>query len=246
MRDPGPGPVRLGRLADPGPGLVPFIGPAGQQGFPGQRVNGWQGQAFQHRVIAHARNVVRAPGLQRRHQLLPGIPSVETDHRLLAEKPLRPVQDPDDEAEAALCRVRRPPAEPDIEEIPRLAHRRHQGMVDPGPVVAVPLASRLSAVNLRRQAVQVDHEPLRQPAVVHGPDPPSREPRKPVAKHLGVLPLPQRRHHPRQRGLRRQRPPQRCRPRPVAHPEAQRRVSAQRPRVVVIPAALGREKERGA
>ena len=47
-------------------------------------------------------------------------------------------------------------------------------------------------------------------------------------------------------GLRRQRPPQRRRPRPVAHPEAQRRVSAQRPRVVVVPAALGREKERGA
>ena len=155
---------------------------------------------------------------------------------LLAEEQLRPIQDLDDEAEPALRRVRRPPAEPDIEEIPRLAHRRHQGMVDPGPVVAVPLASRLSAVNLRRQAVQIDHEPLRQPAVVHGPDPPPREPRKPVAKHLGVLPLPQRRRHPRQRGLRRQRPPQRCRPRPVAHPEAQRRVSAQRPRVVVVPA----------
>ena len=99
-------------------------------------------------------------------------------------------------------------------------------MVDPGPVVAVPLASRLSAVNLRRQAVQVDHEPLRQPAVVHGPDPPSREPRKPVAKHLGVLPLPQRRHHPRGSvGCDASARPKRHRPRPIAHPEAEGRVS---------------------
>ena len=47
---PGSGPVRLGRLADPGPGLVPFIGPTGQQGLPDQRVNGWQGQ-LQHRLL---------------------------------------------------------------------------------------------------------------------------------------------------------------------------------------------------
>ena len=113
---PGPGPVRLGRLADPGPGLVPFIGPAGQQGLPGQCVNSRRGQTLQYRVIAHAGNVVRAPGLQRRHQFFSGIPGVETDHRLLAEKPLRPVQDLGDEAEPALRRVHRPLAEPDIEE----------------------------------------------------------------------------------------------------------------------------------
>ena len=87
-------PARYGSAAsqNPGPWLVPFIGPAGQQGLPGQRVNSRQGQALQYRVVAHAGNVVRAPGLQRRHQLLPGIPGVETDHRLLAEEPLRPVQ----------------------------------------------------------------------------------------------------------------------------------------------------------
>ena len=155
---------------------------------------------------------------------------------LLAEEQLRPVQDLDDEAEPALRRVRRPPAEPDIEEIPRLAHRRHQGMVDPGPVVAVPLASRLSAVNLRRQAVQVDHEPLRQPGVVHGPDPPPREPRKPVAKapwRSSPSPAPP---PPATAWAATPAPAPEAPSRPVAHPEAQRRVSAQRPRVVVVPA----------
>ena len=206
------------------------------------------GQTLQHRVVADPGDEVRAPGLERRHQRLARIPGVEAHQRLLAQMPLRPVQDLGDELEPAVGRMHPPVAEPGVHEIARRAHRGDQRMMDPGVVVAVPLAARLPAVDLDRQAVDVDDEPLRQAAPVHRPQPPPREPGQPRAEHAHV-PLPrQRRDQPRQRGLRRQRPPpaQRRRARPVAHGKPEGRVVAEHGRVVVVPAALRDQKHRRA
>ena len=94
----------------------------------------------------------------------------------------------------------------------------------------------------RLAGLMVDYEPLRQPAVVHATDTPPRESRKPVA----FFPFPSAAAIRDSVGCDASARPSGAVTNPVAHSEAQRRVSALRPRVVVVPATLGREKERGA
>ena len=179
---------------------------------------------------------MRAPLLQRRHQRLAGISRVEAHGGLPAQMPLRPLQHLQHKLQPAVRRVDLPLAQPQVQDVARLPHRRHDRMIHAPVIVAVPRAARLFPVNLDRQAVDVDDQLLRTPPPAHRLQPPTRQPLQPLAQHLDAILRRPRRHPPRQRRLRGQAPA------PAQRSRDSRTLDERRIRA--FPAALPRQQQK--